>query len=255
MSEATKVALVTGAGTGIGAGIALGLARAGYSTVLCGLVETELETTLADIAAISGECLILPGNIADPAFRAAFTQLALTTWGRIDVLVNNAGISGVAAGANSFEESIEHFETILAVNLNAAYFLAQLAGRAMRAQGGGSIINISSVAGQAAQIGGTGYCISKAGMDAMVRSLALEWASHGIRVNSIAPGDIRTVTSTDSTASRLDNGAARPFTRQTPLGRQGTPEDIAGMVNFLVSDSATFVTGETIRVDGGFLIY
>lgn len=254
-----RVVLITGAAGGIGAAIARRFAAGGDSVLLAGLDAAALASVAADITATGGTALAHDCDLGTGAGRASLLDLLDRQFGCIDVLVNNAAISGTAAAAAALDESEDHHTRLIAVNLSAAYHLAQAAGRRMRDAGrGGAIVNISSVGGAAAQLNGTTYCMTKAALDAMARNLALEWAGHGIRVNNVAPGDIRTATSDMAEALRRQIGTSsttNPLARGTPLGRQGTPEEVAEAAWFLASDAASFVTGETLRVDGGFLAY
>lgn len=257
-SETARVALVTGAGTGIGAAIARRFGQGGDIVVLAGLGEGELEAVAAQIRDAGGQAVAQVCDVADRADRAALFALIDAEFGRVDTLVNNAGISGPDALGPAMDETEEHHRRLMDVNLSAAYFLAQEAGRRMRDAGGGSIINISSVGGSAAQLDGTTYCMTKAGLDAMARNLCCEWAPFGIRVNSIAPGDIRTETSIAAEKRRMELGVSakvNPLGRGTPMARAGTPDEVAEMAWFLASDAASFVSGESIRVDGGYLAY
>lgn len=258
-TAAQRVAIITGAGTGIGAAIARRFAVGGDALVLVGLQEASLQDLAGEIGAQGGTAVALACDLADSNSRAALFKLVDDRFGRVDTLVNNAGISGPDALGPAYDETEEHHARMLAVNLTAAYFLAQAAGRRMRDAGrGGAIVNISSVGGVAAQMYAASYCITKAGMDAMVRSLAIEWADDGIRANSVAPGDIETETSEAAGRQRKDlkiDRTSNPLTRGTPGGRRGRPEDVAEMVWFLASDAAAFVTGESLRVDGGYLAY
>ena len=253
-SEA-PVVLITGGGTGIGAASCARFARDGATVVLCGIDAAPLEQVARTIEDAGGTALAITMDVTDAPARIALFEQVAVTYGRLDVLVNNAAIIGQAAMAPAQTQDLDHFEHILAVNLTATFAMAQLAFPLLR-KTGGSIVNVSSVGGSAAQFHGAAYCASKAGLDALTRSLALEWANDGIRVNAIAPGDIQTET-TDSLKSDWDSGVSEKsvFARTTPLGRPGTASEMAEVIAFLASPAASFVTGEVVRADGGFLLY
>lgn len=247
-----KVALVTGGGTGIGAATCRRLARDGYAVIVAGLDKTALEGVVADITKAGGTAIAYEMDVTDvPARDALFAEIG-RQFGRLDLLVNNAAIVGLPALAPALTETLEHFERVMSVNFTAAFALSQKAAvMFMQKQGGGAIVSVSSVGGSAAQFNSTAYCSSKAAIDAMTRNLALEWAPLGIRVNALAPGDIQTAT-TDQQKVTIPT---HPYVRKTPLGRPGTPEEMAEVIAFLASPAASFVTGATVRADGGFLIY
>lgn len=247
----SKVVVITGAAQGIGRATALAFAAEGYRVVLAGLDPQGLAQTAEQVRSQGAQALVQPTDLTQPAQREALFAATLEQFGRIDVLVNNAALLGVPAMAISLEETPQHFEAVLAVNLNAAFFCSQLAGRVMVAQGGGSIVNISSVGASAAQMNCAAYCASKAALEALTRSLALEWARYNIRVNAVAPGDVRTEASDQVLAASPDQLQGR----FTPLGRQGTPGEIAQTILFVASEKASFMTGSVVLVDGGFLSY
>lgn len=249
-----QVAIVTGGGTGIGRAIALRLAREGVSVVVSARHEKPLQSAVDEMDQAGAQALAIPGDVSSATDRQHLIDETLTRFGRIDCLVNNAAITNAPAIGQAIDETLEHFERVLAVNLTGAFMLSQLCARHMRERGSGTIINISSVAGSAAQEGATAYCASKAGMEGMTRVLALEWAPFGIRVNAVAPGDILTESSSNVVDTLADSTSCQ-YLRKTPLGRRAAASEIAGVVAFLASDDASFITGETIRADGGFLIY
>ncbi len=253
-SEETPVALVTGAGSGIGAATARRFAAAGYEVVLCGLGESGLAETDETIRQAGGKSWWRLVDVTDDAgLDGLFGDIA-GRHGRLDVLVNSAAMVAAPVFAPAIDQAKAHFERILAVNLTAGFVCAQRAARMMREQGGGAIVSVSSVGARAAQENAAAYCISKGGIDQMTRSLALEWAPFNIRVNAVAPGAID-VGRHDAGAARRASGASMQYVRRTPWGRHGKPEEIAEVILFLASPAASFVTGEIVRVDGGFLAY
>ncbi len=175
-------------------------------------------------------------------------------WDGVDVLVNNAAITGPKALIPVFDYTDDQLDEIFDVNLKGAFVCGQEVARTMVGRGG-SIINISSVGGFAAQEGAAAYCATKAALIGLTRALALDLAPYQIRVNCVAPGDILTDRSANVRTDAQQLGVSGKYFRAIPMGRPGTPEEIGKTVLFLASDDASYLTGETIVVDGGFLIY
>ncbi len=253
---AGRVALVTGGGTGIGRGIVRSLAEAGAAVVL-GQRRGDLARAYAE--ELSNLGFKATGTTLDVRERAqarAAVDLALDRYGRFDILVNNAAITGTPAVKLFLDTSDEHLDLILGVNLRGAYVCAQEAAGTMVAQGrGGVIVHISSVGAFAGQEGATVYCATKAGLTGLTQAMALELAPHSIRVVTVAPGDVATEASANIRSDVVQRGASGTYLRQTPLGRQGQPREIGDVVAFVASDAASFMTGTTVLVDGGFLAY
>jgi NAD(P)-dependent dehydrogenase (short-subunit alcohol dehydrogenase family) len=241
-----QVAIVTGASSGLGVAFARALSDAGASVVLGARRADRLASVAAAIRADGGQALSAPVDVADPASCASLAESAMAEYGRIDILVNNAGV-GTAYPAS--RETPEQFRSVIDVNLNGSYWMAQTCGRHM--QPGSSIVNISSVlALTTAGLPQAAYTASKAGLTGLTRDLAAQWTGRkGIRVNAIAPGYFPTEMTDQYAPGYLDSMASRMV-----IPRMGRLEECAATLIWLVSPAGGYVTGQTIVVDGGISI-
>ena len=242
-----KVALVTGGGRGLGRGIALALAEAGADVAVASRTRAELEAVAEEIEAKGRRALVVVGDVSAPREAHRLVKEAADWQGRLDVLVNAAGVN---KRIPSLEVTEEDWDWILGVNLKGTFFTSQAAGEVMVRQGKGSIINIASLLSAVGIPTLAPYAASKTGVVGLTRVLAAEWGPQGVRVNAIAPGYFRTKM-TDRLFADPDWYAR--LKRQVPLGREGFPEDLAGAAVFLASDASRYVTGQVIYVDGGYL--
>jgi len=241
-----RVVIVTGASSGLGAAVAVAVAQAGAEVVI-GARRTEmLEATAAAVEGIGRRALVVPTDITVVEDCQRLVRSATEAFGRVDGLVNNAG---VATAVPALQESPEQFRAVLDLNLMGAYWTAQAAAAAMTS--GGSIVNVSSIIGlTSAELPQAAYATSKAGLLGLTRDLAAQWSGRrSIRVNALAPGFFESEMTDLCRPGYLESLAER-----TPLGRIGRPEEIASVVVFLLSDAASFMTGSTVVVDGGLSI-
>lgn len=238
-----KVAIVTGAGRGIGRAIAEALTAAGASLVLAGRTRETLEATAAAI----GEAVVQVADVAHEADVMALRDAALARFGRIDVLVNNAGVNPIWRTIEKI--SLADWQGIVDVNLTGVFLCCKHVGGAMAERGAGAIVNVSSIAGHVGMTRSVPYCATKGGVELLSKALAIEWATRGVRVNCLAPGYV----DTDLTAGLLHHPTlSKPFLDHTPMGRFGVPHDMAGAAVFLASDAAAYMTGQSLVVDGGW---
>ena len=239
-----KVAIVTGASRGIGRGIARALAEAG-ATVICAARDVvKLEEVVAEIVAASGKAQAHPLDVASRESIEALIAAVVTAHGRVDILVNNAGIT---RDNLLLRMKAAEWDDVIATNLTSVFIATQAVLKPMLKQRAGSIINIGSVVGLSGNAGQANYAAAKAGLLGFSKSVAREVGSRGIRVNVVTPGFI----DTDMTKA-MPEAAKTALLASVPLGRTGTPEDIAALVVYLASDASAYVTGQTISVDGGF---
>ena len=238
-----KACLVTGAGRGIGRAIAIALSEAGANVAL-GLRDAATGRDLAEqIGALPVQM-----DVTDLGQVTAAVDAVASEFGRLDVLVNNAGIGPPETPAE--DVAVEDFDATVALNLRGTFFTSQAAGRAMIRQGSGRIVNLSSQAGFVALPGEAVYCMTKAAISHLTKCLAVEWGAHGINVNAVAP----TFIATPGTEPALSDPAFRADVEEriAALHRIGTPDDVTGAVVFLASPAASLVTGQTLIVDGGW---
>lgn len=238
-----KVAVVTGASSGLGVSFARVLAEAGADVVLGARRTDRLAETAALVQATGKRALAVATDVSDPDSCTALVSEAIDTFGRVDVLVNNAG---VAAAVPATRESAEEFRRVIEVNLHGCYWMAQACGRVM--QPGSSIVNVSSVLGLVtAGLPQAAYSSSKAALIGLTRDLAAQWSGRkGIRVNAVAPGYFDSEMTEQYPPGHIDEQMGR-----IPLGRRGDPRELAAAVLFLASDAGGYVVGQTLAVDGG----
>ena len=244
-----KVAIVTGAGTGIGRAAALAFAREGARVLVAGLEPERLAETVDLVRAAGGEALASHTDVADPAQAAAMVGAALAAWGRLDCAFNNAGIEGDTAPLADC--TLENWHRVIAVNLTGTFLCLRAEIPAMLRGGSGAIVNCASVAGLVGFGGIPAYTVSKHGVVGLTKAAALDYATGGVRVNAVCPGVIQTAMVDRFTGGSPEAVAA--MTAMQPVGRLGRPEEVAALAVWLCSDAASFVTGEAIAVDGGFV--
>ena len=242
-----KVAVVTGGARGIGRAICETLAVKGAQIVVSDLNLDQAQTTANEISEKYGnKSIALKVNVADTENAREMVDAALTQFGRIDILVNNAGITRDTLIMRMDEKD---WDLVLDINLKGAFNCSKAVVRSMLKQRYGRIVNISSVSGLAGQAGQTNYSSSKAGLIGFTKALAREVASRGITVNAVAPGFIPTALTVDLPADLKE-----AILKTTPMGRMGTPEEVAQAVAFFASDEASYITGQVLSVDGGMVM-
>ncbi len=247
MAAEQSIAVVTGASRGIGRAIALRLAKDGYTVIInYNHSEEKAQEVQAQIEKDGGSAALYQCDVADEAACEAFISSIFETYGRIDVLVNNAGINRDAMLMKMKEED---FDAVIDTNLKGTYHTMRFAIRQMTRQQEGRIINIASVVGEIGNVGQTNYAASKAGIIGMTKAAAKEAARGGVTVNAIAPGFIKT-DMTDAVPDKIKDN----FRAQIPMREFGEPEQVASAVSFLASKEAGYITGQVLNVDGGMVM-
>jgi NAD(P)-dependent dehydrogenase (short-subunit alcohol dehydrogenase family) len=243
-----KTAVITGAGRGIGRALSIGLAEAGADVVLLSRTKNDLEETAALIQETGRKAHVIPADVTSREEIKKVVQYIENQGLKIDILINNAGMN---IRSNAFEVTDEEWETIMETNLKSAFMMSQEIGSHMKDNGGGKIINISSVAGHVALRTGVVYASTKAAMIQMTKVLAFEWGKHNINVNSIGPWYFKTPLTEELLKNKeyVDDILA-----VTPLNRVGELQELVGPAVFLSSAAGNYVTGQTLFVDGGMTI-
>lgn len=244
-----KVAIITGGNGGIGLGMARGLARAGASIVIAGRNKDKSKEAVRDVEALGAEALAISVNVTDTSSVAAMVQATLKQFGRIDVLINNAGMS-VRQPAHVI--SLEDWNTVIDTNLTSAFICSKAVYPAMKDAGGGKIINIGSMMSIFGASFAPAYAASKGGIVQFTKSIALSWAGDNIQANAILPGWIDTALTLK--AREQVPGLNENVLTRTPAKRWGNIKDLAGTAVFLASSASDFVTGTSIPVDGGYSV-
>ena len=244
-----KVAVITGSSSGIGKEIARRLVQEGARVVINSRDSSRVEAALRDIGA-NGEAIPCASDISTEGGAITLIRSAVNAFGGLDILVNNAGISMIRA---SEELTLADWQRCLDVDLTGTFLCSREAGRFMRGHGGGSIVNVASIASFVGLPNRAAYAAAKYGVIGLTETLAAEWAQYKIRVNAVAPAFI--ATPMDDVAMATGDYSADDVTNRTPMGRKGLPEEVANAVLFLGSEEASYITGSTLRVDGGWLAF
>jgi NAD(P)-dependent dehydrogenase (short-subunit alcohol dehydrogenase family) len=247
---AGRVAVVTGASSGLGVAMAAGLADAGARLVLAARREAHLGEVADELRKRGVDVLAVTCDVADERAVDGLVAATLDHFGALDLLVNNAGITNIVPAE---DERIESFRRVIDINLVGAFLCAQRCARPMLAAGKGAIVNVASVLGLvgAGQIPQASYTASKGGLANLTRELAAQWARKGVRVNGLAPAWF----ASEMTSEMFDDDRSMRWVRErTPMGRPGEPDELVGPLIFLLSDAASYVTGQTLPVDGGWTI-
>lgn len=248
-----KVAFITGGGTGIGRACAAGFAREGAQVVISGRRNEPLRSVVREIEAAGGQALAIASDITKRDSVESALAGTIEYFGRLDVVVNNAGAVVVADADHT---SDEEWRRVIDVNLTGAFMVSRAALPLLRKAGGGSIINIGSALGLVARKQRAAYCASKFGMTGLTKAMAIDHAHEKIRVNCICPTIVETELGMQSIAMLPDPDAERRRrSSEIPLGRMGKPEDVAHMAVYLASDESEWVTGAALPIDGGFTAY
>jgi glucose 1-dehydrogenase len=249
MSLKSKVAIVTGGNSGIGRSIVLALAREGADLVIDYVAHPDAtEDLVRQVEALGVRAIGVDADVSEVDDLRNLVETAVETFGRVDIMVNNAGVETRTSVLDTTEEQ---YEFVLRVNLKSAFFATQLAAKQMIAQGdGGRIINISSVHEDWPMPGNTAYCLSKGGMRMLTRTAGVELAPHGITVVGVGPGAVDTPINRSTEA---DPAKMRTLDAAIPLGRIADPDEIARVVTFLAGDGSSYVTATTVMADGGLI--
>lgn len=245
MSE-SKVAIVTGSARGIGKAIALKFAKDGYDVVISDILEDVAKETAKEIEALGQKSLVVVADVSKAEDAARLIDETVKAFGRLDVLVNNAGITRDNLAIRMKESE---WDMVLNINLKGTFLCSQAAAKVMMKKRSGRIVNIASVSGILGTAGQANYASSKAGVIALTKALARELGPRNITVNAVAPGFIIT-----EMTEKLPEKVKEDYLAQIPLKRGGTPEDVANVVAFLASDAASYVTGTTLIVSGGLVM-